>query len=171
MQLDDGRGMKRGRRGQQASPETALAPHREPRGSRRSVCRRRGQRPLRGLRNRQRLRAYSPMPKVPDTGTNKNSRRRSAKGGEPAIQHQQIPGSAKFAAHRTLQYAAIHQAPHRLLQHLRMTLAASDAPAVRSRISADSDDPAAIAAPSAGAPAAFRGAAFDRPAAPDPRSA
>src|SRR5882724_12921408 len=45
----------------------------------------------------------------------------SGKGGEPAIQYQEVPGPAKFASHRTPQYSTIHQASYRLAQHLRVT--------------------------------------------------
>src|SRR5271168_4324383 len=64
-------------------------------------------------------RAYSPMPKVPETGT-KRIRGALGKGGKPTIQHQQIPGSAELRSHRTLQHAALHEAAHRLAQHLRV---------------------------------------------------
>src|SRR6185437_2720498 len=85
-----------------------------------------------------RERAYSPMPYIPETGMNaiRGSRRgsswfaaelppgsvtaASAKGAEPAVQHQQGPRPAKLDADRTAQHAAIHQPPHRLAQHLRM---------------------------------------------------
>src|ERR1700679_2672897 len=64
-------------------------------------------------------RAYSPMPKVPETGT-KRIRGALGKGGKPTIQHQQIPGSAELGSHRTLQHAALHETAHRLAQHLRV---------------------------------------------------
>src|SRR5580658_788496 len=63
-------------------------------------------------------RAYSPMPYFPETGTN-TMLGALVKGGEPAIQHQEVPGSAKFAAHRSLQHAALHEAPHCLSKQLR----------------------------------------------------
>src|SRR5271169_5706882 len=65
-------------------------------------------------------RAYSPMPYVPDTGTNRIRGAGLSKGGEPSIQNQQGPGSAKLRSDRTLQNAAIHQSAYRVAQHLRM---------------------------------------------------
>src|ERR1700723_2928882 len=64
-------------------------------------------------------RAYSPMPKVPETGTNR-IRGVSGKGGKPTVQHHQMPGSAKLGSNRTPQHAALHEAAHRLAQQLRM---------------------------------------------------
>jgi len=67
-------------------------------------------------------RANSPKPYGPDTGTNKIRKPGSAKGREPAVEHQQRPRTAKFGAHRPLQHAALAKSRHRLVQHPRLGL-------------------------------------------------
>ena len=51
-------------------------------------------------------RAYSPMPKAPDTGTNNRRGAPSIKGREPAVEHQQIPRPPKLDIAESLSWTA-----------------------------------------------------------------
>ena len=65
-------------------------------------------------------RAYSPMPKAPDTGTNRIRGADSLKCSEPAVEHEQIPRAAKLRADRTLEHAARHEPSDRVSQQPRI---------------------------------------------------
>src|SRR6202051_1126654 len=67
-------------------------------------------------------RAYSPMPNAPETGTNSSRGAGSSKGGEPTIEHQEVPSPAKLRSARTPQHAACHEARDGIVQHLRVAL-------------------------------------------------
>ena len=99
-----------------------------------------------------------PCRSAPETGT-KRIRGASSKGREPAIQYQQVPGSAKFAADRA---AAKRRAPSDAAPHPRSSCGLRRQPTMhgqsKARLRRDSNDSAAIAAASSGAPATFLGA-------------
>src|SRR5882724_9731814 len=65
-------------------------------------------------------RAYSPMPNAPETGTNNSRGVESSKGGEPTIEHQQIPSPPKLRSDRTAQHAPCHETRDGIVQHLRV---------------------------------------------------
>src|ERR1700692_3882551 len=67
-------------------------------------------------------RAYSPMPNAPETGTNNSRGVASFKGGEPTIEHQQIPSPTKLRSNRTPQHAARHETRDGIVQQLRVAL-------------------------------------------------
>src|ERR1700688_2881618 len=67
-------------------------------------------------------RAYSPMPNAPETGTNSSRGAGSSKGGEPTIEHQEIPSPAKLRSDRTPQHATRHETRDGIVQYLRVVL-------------------------------------------------
>src|SRR5260370_3550071 len=67
-------------------------------------------------------RAYSPMPNAPETGTNSSRGVESSKGGEPTIEHQEIPGPAELRSDWTPQHAPRHETRNAIVQYLRALL-------------------------------------------------
>ena len=146
-QLDDGGGVKRRRGSQQRRGKRRVAAYGASRLKTKCMAASRPA-PARGPRDRERAGVFAHA-----VGARDRHEQNSRRGAKPKAVNQRS-NTNRYQARRNSGPTARCSTPRSIkrrtasLQHLRMPLAASDAPADQTRISADSNDPAAVAAPS-----------------------